>query len=138
MATRTQDVNDPNRGAPSRARQIAIALLGAQALALAGVASYSLVRLFQAGSLHRVLIGEALTYGACAVLLGFAVRSLLQRTRFGITYGITWHLFLALAAFTLLKYQVPGSAGWWFGIVFAVLVACALPALVLLASRYRF
>ncbi|MBV7432723.1 hypothetical protein KRX53_05235 [Dermabacteraceae bacterium TAE3-ERU5] len=138
MPTRTQDVNDPNPGVPSRARQIAIALLGAQTLGLAGVAVYSLIRLLQAGSLQRVLLGEALTYGACAVLLGFAVRSLLRRTRFGITYGITWHLFLALAAFTLLRYQVPGSAGWWFGIVFTALVACALPALVLLASRYRF
>lgn len=106
-AAGTGRASEPMRGA----RLGAAALLAVEALALAAVATRVLIGAAAPTGLPRIAVPLAVFILLFAAAAGFAARSVLARTRFGIGYGITWQLFQALFSANMLS-----SSLWPYGL----------------------
>ncbi|GAA4521702.1 hypothetical protein GCM10023160_09040 [Brachybacterium paraconglomeratum] len=99
-----------------RSRPIVALLLGIEALLLAAAATYCFVAV-SGGDLHaRLGIGLGVFLLLFALLLGLAARSILQRGRFGLGWGITWQLFQALVGGSMLN-----ASMYWQGTLALIL-----------------
>ncbi|SRR5690606_1795420 len=125
LPPREPDVPDPGL----RTRPAAAGLLGLEALLLVAAASYCFLAV-SAGALNPKLgtgLGIFLVFFALA--LGFGARSVLNRGRFGLGFGVTWQMFQALVGASMLR-----GAMYWQG---ALALLLAITAFVLLTRLVR-
>lgn len=86
----------------TRIRTISVGLLGLEALSLAILAVYSLLTL-HSGPADSLAVPLAVFFALFALALLWAARSLNNRGRFGVSFGITWQLFQALVGASALR-----------------------------------
>ncbi|MFC0674504.1 hypothetical protein [Brachybacterium hainanense] len=123
---------DPSRAEPPalpRLRRPAAVLLGLEGLALLGLATFAFAVIAQVEGGGRFGTGLGVFLVVFALALLAAARSVLQRGRFGVGYGITWQLFQALVGGSLI------TAGMLLEGAVAILAAIA--AFVLLTQIVR-
>lgn len=103
-----------------RMRRTAAVILGLEALALVGLASFTFLDVATAPELPaRFVIALGVFFLVFALLLAVATSSVLRGHRFGVGYGMTWQLFQALVGGSLL------SAGLLLPAAFALLLSVA-------------
>ncbi|GAA1288353.1 MULTISPECIES: hypothetical protein [Brachybacterium] len=122
---RPADVEDPS----PRLRPAAAGLLGIETLLLLAAATFCFV-MVSAGNLHaRLGTGLGIFLIIFAVGTALASRSVLVKGRFGLGYGITWQMFQALVASSMLR-----GGMYWQG---ALGLALAIAVFVLLLRLVR-
>lgn len=112
-----------------RRRRVAAVLMALEGLVLLGAASIAVLDAGQPGVPRGFALGLALFLGIFAVAILLAAVSLIRRRRFGVGYGITWQLFQALVAASLL------SSG--FLLIGVAFLAVAIAAFLLLLGIAR-
>ena len=123
---------DPLSGAsgdaPERSRVPAASVLALEALGLLALAS--IVALDGTGSeaSRTFLLGLAGFLALFAVLVALAAASVVRRGRFGVGFGITWQLFQALTAASMLRGGMLTAGG--IGLVLAIVAFVLLLRLV--------
>lgn len=101
--------------APSRIERLrrpAALVLAVEALGLLALSSVVALGGGQQGS-RTFLLGLAGFLALFAVLVGIAAASVIRGGRFGVGFGITWQMFQALTAASLLRaaFYIPGAIG---------------------------
>lgn len=110
-------------------RPAAAAVLAAEAGLIAVAATASLWLSRSAGETAGLLTALGLFLLVFAAGAGLAARSVLQRGRFGLGFGITWQLFQALVGASMLR-----AALYWQG---GLALLLAIAAFVLLLQLVR-
>ena len=102
-AARADDGSSSDLSRSTRSRRIASALLGVEAVGLAALATTALVNASSGTAPTTFALALAAFLLLFAVLVGVAAVSLVRHGRFGVGYGITWQMFQALVAATMLR-----------------------------------
>ena len=125
LPPREPDAPDPGPGA----RPAAAALLGVEALLLVAAATYCFLAVSGGGLDARLGTGLGIFLVAFALALGVGARSVLNRGRFGLGFGLTWQMFQALVGASMLR-----GAMYWQG---ALALLLAIAAFVFLTRLVR-
>lgn len=110
------------------ARRLGTVLLGAEALCLLLLGGFMITRVGSQDVGASLAIGLAVFILLFAIAVGLAALSLSRRGRFGLGFGVTWQLFQALVAASMLRAAIVVVGG--IGMLLAIATFVVLLTLV--------